>query len=280
MARKKAETNETAVVAEPTQVEKKPTRARKPKAESPAAEKPARAPKVAKAPAAPAPATSLLFMAPDLPTPVIDPKRNKPVDDKPTDDSHRRLREELNEAVLVKDAPTVIRFPKGVAETTIKATKRSKEGVDYLYESPAKDVLIVAIGSMATTALETAELLKAQGIGCTVIDPRWVVPVPRTVLDEAAKHRLVVTIEDGVKVGGIGTRIRQDMRTAQIDTALNEIGLPDEFLEHASRDEILERVGLTAKQIAHDVVAQVLGAKVPHAKKLDETTTTSSLEQH
>jgi 1-deoxy-D-xylulose-5-phosphate synthase len=191
-----------------------------------------------------------------------------------------RLREELNEAVLVNDAPTVIRFPKGVAETTIKATKRSQDGVDYLYESPAKDVLIVAIGSMATTALETAELLKAQGIGCTVIDPRWVVPVPRTVLDEAAKHRLVVTIEDGVKVGGIGTRIRQDMRTAQIDTALNEIGLPDEFLEHASRDEILERVGLTAKQIAHDVVAQVLGAKVPHAKKLDETTTTSSLEQH
>jgi 1-deoxy-D-xylulose-5-phosphate synthase len=191
----------------------------------------------------------------------------------------QRLREELNEAVDVSDAPTVIRFPKGVAETSIEATKRSRDGVDYLYQSPAKDVLVVAIGSMATTALQTAELLKAQGIGCTVIDPRWVVPVPKTVLEEASKHRLVVTIEDGVKVGGIGTRIRQDMRTAQIDTALNEIGLPDEFLEHASRDEILERVGLTAKQIAHDVVAQVLGAKVPHAKKLDDANSTSSLEQ-
>ena len=179
-----------------------------------------------------------------------------------------RLREELHEAIDVNDAPTVIRFPKGVAAESITALKRSADGVDYLYRSPAKDVLIVAIGSMATTALQTAELLKAQGIGCTVIDPRWVVPVPRTVLDEAAEHRLVVTIEDGVKVGGIGTRIRQDMRTAQIDTALNEIGLPDEFLEHASRDEILERVGLTAKQITHDIVAQVLGAKVPHARKL------------
>jgi 1-deoxy-D-xylulose-5-phosphate synthase len=179
-----------------------------------------------------------------------------------------RLREELNEAVAVSDAPTVIRFPKGVAETSINALKRSSDGVDYLYESPAKDVLIVAIGSMATTALQTAELLKAQGIGCTVIDPRWVVPVAKTVLTEASAHRLVVTIEDGVKVGGIGTRIRQDMREAQIDTALNEIGLPDEFLEHASRDEILERVGLTAKQISHDIVAQVLGAKVPHARKL------------
>ena len=190
-----------------------------------------------------------------------------------------RLREELNEAVAVSDAPTVIRFPKGVAETSIDALKRSKDGVDYLYQSPSKDVLIVAIGSMANIALQTADLLKAQGIGCTVVDPRWVVPVPKTVLEEASNHRLVVTIEDGVKVGGIGTRIRQDMRTSQIDTALNEIGLPDEFLEHASRDEILERVGLTAKQIAHDVVAQVLGAKVPHARKLDESSSPSSLEQ-
>ena len=191
-----------------------------------------------------------------------------------------RLREELNEAVAVNDAPTVIRFPKGVADTSIEATKRSADGVDYLYQSPSKDVLIVAIGSMATTALQTAELLRAQGIGCTVIDPRWVVPVPKTVLTEASQHRLVVTIEDGVKVGGIGTRIRQDMRSAQIDTALNEIGLPDEFLEHASRDEILERVGLTAKQIAHDVVAQVLGARVPHARKLEEPTTSKHQEQN
>lgn len=179
-----------------------------------------------------------------------------------------RLREELHEAIDVDDAPTVIRFPKGVAAESVIALKRSTDGVDYLYQSPSKDVLLVAIGSMASTALQTAELLRAQGIGCTVIDPRWVVPVPKTVLQEASEHRLVVTIEDGVKVGGIGTRIRQDMRAAQIDTALNEIGLPDEFLEHASRDEILERVGLTAKKITHDIVAQVLGAKVPHARKL------------
>lgn len=189
-----------------------------------------------------------------------------------------RLKEELREAVAVSDAPTVIRFPKGVASTSIDAIRRSKDGVDYLFESSAKDVLIVAIGTMATMALKAADLLKAQGIGCTVIDPRWVVPVPKTVLDEAAKHRLVVTIEDGVKVGGIGTRIRQDMRTAQIDTALNEVGLPDEFLEHASRDQILERVGLTAKQITHDIVAQVLGAKVPHARQ-DAENTNSSVEE-
>ena len=191
-----------------------------------------------------------------------------------------RLREELREAVDVSDAPTVIRFPKGVAETSIDALKRSTDGVDYLYQSASKDVLLIAIGSMATMALQAAELLRAQGIGATVIDPRWVVPVPESVITEAAEHRLVVTIEDGVKVGGIGTRIRQDLRAAQIDTALNEIGLPDEFLEHASRDEILERVGLTAKRIAHDIVAQVLGAKVPHARKLAEPTDSPVREQN
>jgi 1-deoxy-D-xylulose-5-phosphate synthase len=79
-----------------------------------------------------------------------------------------------------------------------------------------------------------------------------------------------VTLEDGVRVGGIGTRIRQDLRAAQIDTALNELGLPDEFLEHASRNEILDRVGLKAQDIAQEIVAQVLGSRVPHAKQIDE----------
>jgi 1-deoxy-D-xylulose-5-phosphate synthase len=77
-------------------------------------------------------------------------------------------------------------------------------------------------------------------------------------------------LEDGVRVGGIGTRIRQDLRAAQIDTALNELGLPDEFLEHASRDEILDRVGLKAQDIAQEIVAQVLGSRVPHAKQIDD----------
>jgi len=96
------------------------------------------------------------------------------------------------------------------------------------------------------------------------------VPVPSSVLRMAADHRLVVTIEDGVKVGGVGTRVRQDLRAAQIDTALTEIGLPDEFLEHATRGQILDRVGLNAQTIARDITAQVLGARIPHARQLPE----------
>ena len=180
------------------------------------------------------------------------------------------LREELQEAVLVQDAPTVLRFSKGTIGNPIKQLKRTTDGVDILLQSPSKDVLILTVGSMASVGLQVAELLAAQGIGSTVIDPRWVVPVARSVITMAAEHRLVVTIEDGIKVGGIGTRVRQDMRTAQVDTALNEIGLPDEFLEHASRAQIMDRVGMTAQSIAHEIVAQVVGSKVPHARPLVE----------
>ena len=189
------------------------------------------------------------------------------------------LREELGEAIAINDRPTVLRFPKGSAPDEISSLRRLKDGVDVLSEAPSKDVLIVSVGAMAPVALRVAEHLAAQGIGATVIDPRWVVPVRESVLDLAAKHRLVVTLEDGVRVGGIGTRIRQDLRAAQIDTALNELGLPDEFLEHASRAEIMDRVGLTAQSIAQEIVAQVVGARVPHAKPIEEITPKKSQQQ-
>ena len=180
-----------------------------------------------------------------------------------------RLREELGEAVAVSDGPTVVRFPKGSVGEEIAAVRRLDDGVDVLVEHERKDVLIVTVGPMATTGLEVAERLAAQGIGSTVIDPRWVVPVPRSVLDLAAEHRIVISIEDGIRVGGVGTRIRQDLREAGIDTAVTELGLPDEFLDHAERAQILERVGLTPQHIARDVVAQVLGSKIPIARPLE-----------
>jgi 1-deoxy-D-xylulose-5-phosphate synthase len=186
------------------------------------------------------------------------------------------LRELLNEAVEVKDRPTVIRFGKGTAGTTIPAIRRTSDGVDILREAPAKDVLIMSVGSMATTALNVADLLAAQGIGATVVDPRWVVPVPKSVVEMSAQHRLVVTIEDGIKVGGIGTRVRQDLRDAQIDTALTEIGLPDEFIDHATRNQILEDAGLTAQAIARNIVAQVVGSRVPHARSVDESSSSAA----
>jgi 1-deoxy-D-xylulose-5-phosphate synthase len=181
-----------------------------------------------------------------------------------------RLREELGEAVVVDDGPTVLRFSKGTVGNEYDAVRRTDDGVDVLREAPHRDVLLVAVGSMAGLAMRVAERLAAQGIGATVVDPRWVIPVPASIIDLAREHRLVVSIEDGVRVGGVGTRIRQDLRAAGVDTAVDELGLPDEFLDHASRDEILEDAGLTDQRIARDIVAQVLGTRIPIARPLPE----------
>ena len=180
-----------------------------------------------------------------------------------------RLKEELREAIAIADAPSVVRFPKGSVPAPIEAINRLPGGVDVLHQAPSKDVLLVAVGSFAQTAIDVARMLADQGIGATVVDPRWVLPISKDLISLAADHRLVVTLEDGVRVGGFGTRLRQDLRENNVDTGLNEVGIPAEFLEHAERDEILERLGLTAKAIARDIVAQVLGSKLPHAKPLE-----------
>jgi len=182
----------------------------------------------------------------------------------------KRLREELQEAVAIDDAPTVIRFPKGSVPPELEATRRTADGVDVLAEAPHQDVLIVAVGPMAHMAMDVRARLADQGIGATVVDPRWVVPVAPSIVEMARNHRIVVSIEDGIRVGGVGTRIRQELRAAGVDTAVDEIGLPDEFLDHASRGEILESTGLTSQHIARNLVAQVLGMKVPVARPLPE----------
>lgn len=196
-----------------------------------------------------------------------------------------RLREELREAVAVDDAPTVLRFSKGSVNGEIDALERLEDGVDVLWSSAATsqassaapaetrqpyahDVLIVSVGTMAELSLDVAQRLADQGISATVVDPRWVLPVPDSVISLAARHRTVICIEDGVKAGGVGSRIRQSMREAGVDTGLNEVGLPVEFLAHGTRGEVLERVGLTAQKITQDAVGQVLGTKVPYARPL------------
>ncbi|MEV8251378.1 1-deoxy-D-xylulose-5-phosphate synthase [Microbacterium sp. NPDC076768] len=181
-----------------------------------------------------------------------------------------RLTEALDEAVEVDDAPTVIRFPKGAVAADLPAIERLDDGVDVLARGESEDVLIVAIGAFAELAIDVADRLRAQGIGATVIDPRWAIPVQPSIVELAAHHRLVITLEDGIRVGGIGTRVRQVLREAGIDTAVDELGLPDEFIDHASRDEILSDAGLTAPRIAQDIVSQVLGTRIPKARNVGE----------
>ncbi|MFG2822997.1 1-deoxy-D-xylulose-5-phosphate synthase [Kitasatospora sp. NPDC048365] len=166
-----------------------------------------------------------------------------------------QLREQLREAVAVGDAPTVVRFPKGELGPEVPALERIG-GVDVLARTgPAPEILLVAVGAMAPACLDAAALLVAEGYSATVVDPRWVKPVDPALVALAAEHRMVVTVEDNGRTGGVGAAIAQAMRDGGVDVPLRDLGIPQEFLTHASRGEILEEVGLTGTGVAAQTAA-------------------------
>lgn len=170
-----------------------------------------------------------------------------------------RLREELAEAVEVKDGPTAIRFPKGDVGDDIPAIER-RDGVDVLAvpaEGLSDDVLIVAVGAFAGMAIAVAERLRDQGIGVTVVDPRWVLPVPAQIGTLASGHKLVVTVEDNGGHGGIGSAVSAALRREEIDVPCRDAALPQEFFAHASRGEVLNAVGLTERNVARQITGWV-----------------------
>jgi 1-deoxy-D-xylulose-5-phosphate synthase len=167
-----------------------------------------------------------------------------------------RLRELLDEAVEVADAPTVVRFPKGPPPDDIPAIGKAG-AADVLARSGPKDVLVVAAGATAEIGLGVGERLVAQGLGVTVVDPRWVKPLDEALVDLAREHRLVVTIEDNGVVGGVGAVFLQQLSAAGVSTPVRIHGIPQEFLDHAKRGKILERIGLTPQAIALGVIEEL-----------------------
>ncbi|WP_183097641.1 1-deoxy-D-xylulose-5-phosphate synthase [Nocardioides pelophilus] len=180
-----------------------------------------------------------------------------------------RMRELLDEAVEVADAPTVVRFPKGPPPPDLEAID-TVNGLDVLVRDGERDVLVVAVGSMAGTGVDVAERLTAQGIGVTVVDPRWVKPVNPALVELASHHRLVVTIEDNGVIGGVGAVLLQTLAAAGIDTPVRLHGIPQEFLDHAKRAVILERVGLSAQSIALDIVHEMARIGTDDAATADD----------
>lgn len=163
------------------------------------------------------------------------------------------LRRLLREAVDVADAPTVIRFPKGAIGEDIPAL-RTRGSVDVVHESGDGSVAVVGIGAMVATAIQVAERLRAQGIGVRVIDPGWVRPLSDDILECVADAQLVVTVEDGLREGGIGAALGQRLRDVGSGLPVMNFGIPSEFLDHAKRSEVLTRIGLTAQDVARAVV--------------------------
>ncbi|OIK23748.1 1-deoxy-D-xylulose-5-phosphate synthase [Streptomyces malaysiense] len=164
------------------------------------------------------------------------------------------LRAQLREAVEIADGPTVVRYSKGTVGPEVAAVS-AVAGMDVLRGSAEEgaDVLVVSVGALAPMCLQVADRLAGQGIGATVLDPRWIKPVNAALPGIAARHRLVVTVEDGVRAGGVGGAVAQALRDADVDVPVRDFGVPVEFLDHAERGRVLARVGLTAADIARRV---------------------------
>jgi 1-deoxy-D-xylulose-5-phosphate synthase len=179
------------------------------------------------------------------------------------------LREELSEAVGVDDGPTALRFPKGAVIASVPAVRRVG-GVDVLREPGDDDaagpaVLMVCVGAFAELGLAAAERLAAQGVAVTVVDPRWVLPVPDVLVGLAAGHQLVVTVSDSGRHGGFGSALADALRAAECDVPQRDLALPQEFLEHGNRADVLAAVGLTAQDVARRVTewaAALPGAQI------------------
>ncbi|MFJ6386160.1 1-deoxy-D-xylulose-5-phosphate synthase [Streptomyces sp. NPDC091972] len=168
-----------------------------------------------------------------------------------------QLRAQLREAVAVDDAPTLVRFPKESVGPAVPAVDRVG-GLDVLHRSPGvADVLLVAVGVMAPVCLQAAELLEARGINCTVVDPRWVKPVDPALPGLAAEHRLVAVVEDNSRAAGVGAAVALALGDAEVDVPVRRFGIPEQFLAHAKRGEVLADIGLTPVEVAGRISASL-----------------------
>jgi len=166
------------------------------------------------------------------------------------------VREQLREAVTDRSGPTALRFPKAPAGPDLPVLRRVG-GVDVLHEDANPETLIVAVGAMAAPAVAAAQLLAATGHECTVVDPRWVRPVPPVLATLAAGHRQVCTVEDGVRAGGAGAAVARYLAEQEVGVPVHVLGLPDRFVPHGSRGQLLARYGLDAAGIAVSVAGSV-----------------------
>jgi 1-deoxy-D-xylulose-5-phosphate synthase len=164
-----------------------------------------------------------------------------------------RIRETLREAIDISDAPTLLRFPKGAVNTDIPAFER-RDGVDVLYRGESADILLVSIGAFAAMAVEAAGQAYREGVGVTVIDPRWVKPLPKSLITMAQRYKSVVVLEDGIKHGGIASTISELFRDAGLSVPVHSIGVPLAFIEHSKRAEVLQDLGITVQNITRSLV--------------------------
>jgi 1-deoxy-D-xylulose-5-phosphate synthase len=180
-----------------------------------------------------------------------------------------RLRETLATSLRIEDGPSVVRFSKDQVPDDLPAIDQ-RDGVDVLFRTGSPQVLVVAFGQLAGTGIAVGQRLADQGIGVAVVDPVWALPVNPVLVDLARQHELVITIEDSCVVGGCGARLAQELRFAEVTTPIREFGIPQGFLPHGTRRELLEEIGLTPQVIARYAVEAIVRSESQPAEPLVE----------
>ena len=173
-----------------------------------------------------------------------------------------RLRELLDECISISDAPSIIRFPKGAVAPELPAFER-RDGIDILYRGESTDILLLSVGAMAAIAVDAAAQAYREGVGVTVIDPRWIKPLPtQSLLSMAQRYKRVVVLEDGIKHAGVASTVSELFRDHGLETPIHSIGIPLEFIEHSKRNEIMEDLGITVQNVTRQLVGWAsLGTK-------------------
>ena len=173
-----------------------------------------------------------------------------------------RLEQALNAAIDIDDGPSVVRYPTGAVPADLPAVDQV-EGMDVLMRTEQPRVLVVAFGQLASMGVAVGQRLSDQGIGVTVVDPVWALPVNPALLELARQHELVVSIEDNGVVGGNGARLAQEMRFAEVSTPIREFGIDQGFLPHGTRAQLLDEIGLTPQHIARYTVEAMVREEEP-----------------
>ena len=159
---------------------------------------------------------------------------------------------------LTLDGPVSIRWPKGKAPQV--GSDEVGQGCHARLLREGKDVCLLAIGKMVGVAADAAERLEARGIGASVWDVRSARPLDNEMLAHAATHNAVVTLEDGAREGGVGTRIATTLASASAAApAVRVLGIPTQYLPHGRADALLSQLGLDAQGVATTATELVTG---------------------
>ncbi|MGI6146390.1 MAG: 1-deoxy-D-xylulose-5-phosphate synthase [Firmicutes bacterium] len=166
--------------------------------------------------------------------------------------------EAMFDCALAHDGPCAIRYPKAAVERVAAPREAAPVRIgraQLLREG--KHATIAALGPMVQRALEASRILSSHGVSCAVINARFAKPVDaELILEHASKTGVLITVEDGIASGGFGSALAQAMHAEGLDgIALISLGIPDRFIEHGRRDEILASLGLDAQGIAAAVHA-------------------------